>query len=130
MRPAFAEFLLNNERHRMNILTDLYRVIKERRAEQEEGSYTAYLFGAGLDKMLKKLGEETAETILAAKNLEAAPGGEARDELVGEVCDLLYHLTVALCELGVGPEEIEETLRGRMQKTGNLKVMRETDRNT
>ena len=117
-----------------DILTELYEIVERRKAEREEGSYTAYLFDAGLDKMLKKLGEETAETIIAAKNLKAmdcfvakgAPRNDealtCRQELLGEVGDLLYHLVVMLNELGVEPEEIEALLRERMQKKGNLKT--------
>ena len=126
-----------------DILTDLYEIVERRKAEREEGSYTVYLFDSGLDKILKKLGEETAETIIAAKNLRAAeaaiqgdastamtegePEGTAaiaaaeREALVGEAGDLIYHLVVMLNELGVRPEEVEALLRERMKKTGNLK---------
>ena len=119
-----------------DILKDLYNIVEKREAEREEGSYTVYLLDSGLDKILKKLGEETAETIIAAKNLEnavsgigeRAPGGNTesendteREALKGEVADLLYHLSVLLYSLGVDPEEVEVVLRERMQKTGNLK---------
>ena len=126
-----------------DILTDLYEIVERRRAEREEGSYTVYLFDSGLDKILKKLGEEAAETIIAAKNLKAvaeavtgdAPAAETEAEresttaaaeaeheaLVGEAGDLIYHLVVMLNELGVRPEEVEVLLRERMKKTGNLK---------
>ena len=112
------------------ILKDLYEIVERRKAEREEGSYTVYLFDSGLDKILKKLGEETAETIIAAKNLQAALGEASRDDggakerredLKGEAGDLIYHLVVMLNELGVRPEEVEELLRERMKKTGNLK---------
>ena len=109
-----------------DLLKTLHDVVEKRRAENEEGSYTSYLLDAGLDKILKKLGEETSETIIAAKNLEACPDGseeatEMRKALCGEVGDLLYHLIVMLCALDVEVEEIEDLLRTRMQKTGNLK---------
>jgi len=107
-----------------DILTDLQSKIAARRAEKEEGSYTAYLFEKGLDKILKKVGEESAETIIAAKNLkaaDAADAGERRAELVGEIGDLLYHLEVMMAELGVGADEVEGVLRARMEKQGNLK---------
>ncbi|MCL1896278.1 MAG: phosphoribosyl-ATP diphosphatase [Clostridiales bacterium] len=106
-----------------DILTDLYEIVERRRAEREEGSYTVYLFDSGLDKILKKLGEEAAETIIAAKNLKAAEA--EREALVGEAGDLIYHLVVMLNELGVPPEEVEALLRERMKRTGNLKKPRE-----
>ena len=68
-----------------NILCELYQVVLDRRSNPQEGSYTCYLFDKGLDKILKKVGEECAETIIAAKN------GIAEDT-VGEISDLLYHL--------------------------------------
>ena len=104
-----------------DIITDLYEIVEKRKAEREEGSYTVYLIDAGLDKILKKLGEETAETIIAAKNAEAG-GEETREALIGEVSDLIYHLVVMLHELGVEPEEIETLLRERMRKQKNLKT--------
>jgi phosphoribosyl-ATP pyrophosphohydrolase/phosphoribosyl-AMP cyclohydrolase len=90
-------------------LDELYALIESRRRERPENSYTTYLFEQGLDKILKKVGEESAETIIAAKN-EDAPA------LVGEVSDLLYHLLVLLVERGVGLEEIEGELAGRERK--------------
>ena len=67
----------------------LYRLLQQRRAQPQEGSYTSYLFAKGLDKILKKVGEESAEVIIAAK------GGD-REETVYEVADLCYHLLVLL----------------------------------
>ena len=75
-----------------------------------EGSYTTYLFAQGLDKILKKVGEEAAETIIAAKN-------EDTHAFAGEVSDLLYHLLVLLAERGVPPEEIEAELSRRAGKS-------------
>ena len=117
-----------------DILTELYEIVERRKAEREEGSYTAYLFDAGLDKILKKVGEESAETIIAAKNLRAmdcfvaqdAPRNDevatCRQELLGEVGDLIYHLVVMLNELGVETDEVATLLRARMQKQGNRKA--------
>jgi phosphoribosyl-ATP pyrophosphohydrolase/phosphoribosyl-AMP cyclohydrolase len=90
-------------------LAGLYALIESRGRERPEGSYTTYLFDAGLDKILKKVGEESAETIIAAKN-EDAPA------LVAEVSDLLYHLLVLLVARGVKLEEIEGELAGREEK--------------
>ena len=105
-----------------DILTDLYEIVEQRKAEREEGSYTAYLFDAGLDKILKKLGEESAETIIAAKNLACCSNAEEREALKNEAADLVYHLVVMMSELGVRPEELEAVLRERMNKQGNLKT--------
>lgn len=66
-----------------DVLEGLYAVVQQRKAEPQEGSYTCYLFDKGLDKILKKCGEECSEVIIAAKNGE-------QEETVGEICDLLY----------------------------------------
>jgi phosphoribosyl-AMP cyclohydrolase / phosphoribosyl-ATP pyrophosphohydrolase len=90
------------------VLDRLYELVETRQRERPEGSYTTYLFSQGLDKILKKLGEETAETIIAAKNDERGP-------LVKESADLLYHLVVMFVELGVSLEDVSTELvqRGR-----------------
>ena len=121
-----------------DILKDLYMTVEQRRAQNEEGSYTAYLFEKGLDKILKKIAEETGETIIAAKSLEAAterkdglPGIEAlKEEFAGEIADLLYHLVVLQSALGVDVEKVEEVLKKRSGKTGNLKTQKKVDKNT
>ena len=104
-------------------LEALYQVILGRKAQKQEGSYTCYLFEKGLDKILKKVGEESAETIIAAKN------GDPK-ETVMEVSDLLYHLLVMLANQGITLEDVMVELRKRSEKIGNLKTMRVTDRNT
>ena len=105
----------------------MYDVIVDRRANPQEGSYTNYLFEKGLDKILKKVGEECAETIIAAKN---AQNGGDKTELVGEICDLMYHLQVMMVECGVDFEAVEAENDIRSQKIGNLKKMKVVDRNT
>src|SRR5215470_3129938 len=75
------------------LLQDLYQLIQDRREHRPEGSYTTYLFNSGLDKILKKVGEESAETIIAAKN---GSSDEARKLLASEISDLLYHLLVLM----------------------------------
>src|SRR5947209_817898 len=91
------------------LLESLYTIIESRRLERPAGSYTTYLFDQGLDKILKKIGEEASETIIAAKN-------EASDSLVAEVSDLAYHLIVLLVERGVRLEEIAVELEARRQE--------------
>ncbi len=105
------------------VLSELYRVVLERKRNPQEGSYTCYLFEKGLDKTLKKVGEECSETIIAAKN------GVAEDT-VGEVSDLMYHLMVMLAQLEIPLESILAELETRSAKIGNLKQMKNTDRNT
>lgn len=105
------------------VLKDLYSVIKERKTNPQEGSYTCYLFEKGRDKILKKVGEECAETIIAVKN-------ESPQETVSEVGDLIYHLMVMLSNEGIPLEDVLVELEKRSQKIGNLKQMRQTDRNT
>ena len=91
------------------VLDNLYELIESRKRERPEGSYTTYLFDQGLDKILKKLGEESAETIIAAKN-------DDRDALVKESSDLLYHLVVLLVERGLSLREVRDELVSRGKK--------------
>ncbi len=84
----------------------LYALLQDRKATLPEGSYTSYLFEKGLDKILKKVGEESTEVIIAAK------GGD-RAETVYEVADLAYHVMVLMVELGISPEEIRRELASR-----------------
>ena len=88
------------------ILEELYAIIKGRKETPKEGSYTNYLFDKGLDKILKKVGEEATEVVIAAKN-------EDPQELVYETADVLYHLLVLLVEKGVPYEAILEELASR-----------------
>ena len=104
-------------------LRTLYATVCDRRANPQEGSYTCYLFDKGMDKILKKVGEECAETIIAAKNGVAA-------ETVGEVSDLLYHLMVMLAQADIPVDDVLAELERRSQKIGNLKQMKTVDRNT
>ncbi|MFA5634282.1 MAG: phosphoribosyl-ATP diphosphatase [Anaerovoracaceae bacterium] len=104
-------------------LNDLYNVIVNRRREPSENSYTCYLFQQGLNKILKKCGEECSEVIIAAKDGD-------RDEVKQEMCDLLYHLMVLLVEQEIPLSEIEEILADRSQKIGNLKTLNKSDPNS
>jgi phosphoribosyl-AMP cyclohydrolase / phosphoribosyl-ATP pyrophosphohydrolase len=88
------------------LLDQLYALIVSRKEERPEGSYTTYLFDEGLDKILKKVGEESAETIVAAKNAN-------KKLFVGEVSDLVYHLLVLLVEQGVELDDIRAELARR-----------------
>ncbi|MGI6649113.1 MAG: phosphoribosyl-AMP cyclohydrolase [Bacillota bacterium] len=88
------------------ILAELYQVILERRQTRPEGSYTAYLFNKGVDKICKKVGEEAAEVIIAAKNA-------SREELIYESADLIYHLLVLLADSSITPDEVFKELAKR-----------------
>ncbi len=88
------------------LLDQLYELIQSRERERPAGSYTTYLFDEGLDKILKKVGEESAETIIAAKNDDDA-------RLTAEASDLLYHLLVLLVARGVSLADVAEELASR-----------------
>lgn len=111
-------------------LNELYEVVLSRKNEKAEGSYTCYLFEKGLDKILKKVGEECSETIIAAKNAENIDNNEKKADVIGEICDLFYHVTVMMAQLGVTPDEVNAELEKRSLKTGNLKTFHTTDKNT
>jgi phosphoribosyl-ATP pyrophosphohydrolase/phosphoribosyl-AMP cyclohydrolase len=96
------------------LLQDLFRLIQQRQETRPENSYTTYLFNKGLDKILKKVGEEAAETIIAAKN-------ESNRELAGEITDLLYHLLVLMVERGVSLRDIMYELSKRAGKAAHPK---------
>lgn len=105
------------------ILKDMYEVILDRKQNLMEGSYTCYLFEKGLDKILKKVGEESAETIIAAKN-------DVPEDTVGEINDLFYHVLVMMAELNIPLEDVLTEMEKRSQKIGNLKKMHVSDHNT
>ncbi len=84
----------------------LYRLIKGRKTSPKEGSYTTYLFEKGMEKILKKIGEESTEVIIAASKAD-------REETVYEIADLAYHVMVMMAEAGIKPEDITEELDRR-----------------
>jgi len=84
----------------------LMDLLKGRKTEKKEGSYTTYLFEKGLDKILKKVGEESTEVIIAAKDRD-------RKETIYEIADLAYHVMVLMVEAGISLEEIRDELAGR-----------------
>ena len=102
-------------------LEKLYEVVLDRKANPQEGSYTCYLFDKGLDKILKKVGEECAETIIAAKD-------DVTADTVGEIADLIYHLLVMMAEKGIPLDDVLAELDRRAQKIGNLKQIKQVDK--
>lgn len=102
------------------VFTELYDVVMRRKTEPQEGSYTCYLFDKGLDKILKKVGEECAETLIAAKN-------GVQEDTVGEISDLIYHLMVLMAQQNIPLGDVIEELARRSAKIGNLKQMKTVD---
>jgi phosphoribosyl-ATP pyrophosphohydrolase/phosphoribosyl-AMP cyclohydrolase len=112
---AKAEKMMEMEQQAQNIEAEfetekvvdfLYDLILSRKQEMPEGSYTTYLFEEGIDKILKKVGEESAEVIIASKN-------EPEEELVYETADLVYHMLVLLVKRGINPDQIRKELKKR-----------------
>ena len=105
---CFYRDILKSSHKKSNnaILDELYTIIQQRKEHPQEGSYTNYLFDSGIDKILKKIGEENAETIIAAKN-------NSKEELIYETSDLLYHLLVLLVNQGVTLDDIQSELEKR-----------------
>lgn len=91
-----------------DILDKVYTVLLDRKACMPEGSYTAKLFKGGMDGILKKVGEEAAELVIAAKN-------GSKDEIIHETADLWFHTLVALAEAGVKPEDVYKELKKRQK---------------
>ena len=102
---CFFESIFDETKEESFVLSDLFKVIKERKAQMPEGSYTTYLFEKGLDKILKKVAEETGEVIIASKN--------NNDELIYEASDLIYHLLVLLVNQGIDFTDILKELNSR-----------------
>jgi len=90
-------------------LNTLHDIIKDRKENKKPGSYTTYLFEKGLDKILKKLGEESTEIIIASKSND-------KGETIYEIADFVYHALVLMTEMDITPEEIKKELASRHQK--------------
>ena len=101
-----------------NVLQELYKIIEDRKENPIEGSYTSYLFEEGLDKILKKIGEESAEVIISSKNNDSK-------EMVSEISDLLYHTLVLMVLQGVKIDDIAIELEKRRKIICNKKQKRE-----
>ena len=98
----------------INIFKNLETLINDRKINPVEKSYTNYLLDQGVDKICKKVGEEASETIIATKNSD-------KEELIGEISDLFYHVFVLMNNQGVSLEDIENKLKERHKITGNKK---------
>jgi len=104
-------------------LQNLYDVITDRKTNFQGDSYTCYLFDKGVDKILKKVGEECSETIIAAKNA-------VQEETVGEISDLIYHLMVLMAAQDIPLDAVLAELDRRSAKIGNRKQRKVTDTET
>lgn len=93
----------------MQFFLELEELLKKRKSELPENSYTSKLFQKGMDKILKKVGEESGEVIIAAKN-------ESKEELIHEIADLIFHLQVLIVEKECSLLDIEKELKNRHLK--------------
>ncbi|SDY77329.1 bifunctional phosphoribosyl-AMP cyclohydrolase/phosphoribosyl-ATP diphosphatase HisIE [Tindallia californiensis] len=109
-KSCFYRELVESDRGsgQQQVLRILEGIIKERRENPKEGSYTNYLFDNGLDKILKKVGEEASEVIIASKNEHSA-------DLIGEISDLIYHMMVLMQEKQITLDDVSEELMYRHQ---------------
>lgn len=103
---CFNDLVYLNPENAGFTMESLMQLIEGRRAEPKEGSYTTYLFEKGLDKILKKVGEESTEVIIAAKD-------EDKAETVYEISDLVYHVMVLMIEMGITLDDIKSELASR-----------------
>lgn len=101
----FNPLYINEEKHEFS-LRGLYSLLLQRKAEMPQGSYTTYLFEKGLDKILKKIGEESTEVIIAGKAQDKA-------ETIYEIADLAYHVMVLMVQAGITVDEVEKELASR-----------------
>ena len=97
-----------------DILKEIYNIIDDRKNNPKENSYTNYLLNEGIDKICKKVGEEATETVIAAKN-------DNKEELIGEICDLIYHVEVLMYDRNLKLSDIENVLVERHKIEGNKK---------
>lgn len=103
---CFTNTVYENEDAEEFSVDGLYELIEGRKTDPKEGSYTSYLFDKGIDKILKKVGEESTEVIIAGK-------AEDKAETVYEIADLCYHVLVLMVQLGISVEDVRRELASR-----------------
>ena len=103
---CFNDYVFESENNTAFSLESLMELIRGRKTEKKEGSYTTYLFEKGIDKILKKVGEECTEVIIAGKANDKA-------ETIYEISDLVYHVMVMMIEMGISLEDIHKELASR-----------------
>lgn len=111
----FNQTELMEDEYNHFIIEDVYNMIQDRSNNPKEGSYTNYLLEKGIDKICKKVGEEAAETIIAAKNVD-------KEEVIGEISDLAYHILVLMFNQKITVNEIKQKLSERHKIEGNKKI--------
>ena len=99
-------FTSSNSSNEDDIIEKLYEIIMDRKNNPKKESYTTYLFEEGIDKILKKVAEESGEVIIASKNKD-------KDELIYEISDLVYHVIVLMVEKGLNIQDIKKELKNR-----------------
>ena len=110
----FNEVMQFEGKSNNDIIEEVYNQIEDRDKNPKENSYTNYLLSEGIDKICKKVGEEATETVIAAKNTN-------KDELIGEISDLVYHVLVLMYNRNIGLEDVQEKLIERHKVQGNKK---------
>lgn len=105
-RSCFHDPVVQSDAAGLTFLGELKRVVEDRKSNPTEGSYTAYLFGRGVDKIAKKMGEEAVEVVIASKN-------DDKTELTREIADLTYHLLVLMEQKGVSLADVCTELKRR-----------------
>lgn len=103
---CFVDKLWQSDEKEEFSIQSLMELLLERKKDRPEGSYTTYLFEKGIDKILKKVGEEATEVVIAAKS-------DDKKETIYEISDLLYHLMVLMAEMGIGMDEVYQELSSR-----------------
>nr|WP_315194621.1 phosphoribosyl-ATP diphosphatase [uncultured Aquabacterium sp.] len=109
---------MTSEPNQLDVLARLAEVIESRKGGDPDKSYVARLFHKGTDAILKKVGEEATEAVIAAKDLAAADTPEHRKALIGEFADLWFHAMVAMAHLGLKPQDVVAELARREGLSG------------
>jgi len=109
---------MTSEPNQLDVLARLAEVIESRKGGDPDKSYVARLFHKGTDAILKKVGEEATEAVIAAKDLAAADTPEHKKALIGEFADLWFHAMVAMAHLGLKPQDVVAELARREGLSG------------
>ena len=110
-----------------DVLKQLDQVLEARKNQSADSSYVASLYEKGLEKILKKIAEESSETVMAAKDLEHQPNNENRDHLVYEISDLWFHTMVLLASQNLSSEDVTAELQRRFGLSGHEEKARRSE---